>query len=358
MKMFKNIMLATTLFAMNVVDAKQVGSTKARSTGVQSSGAEVQPSRVQEQGLTVQQRQDMLNKQKTEHRAALEKMVQEQDGQNTPSQMSGPVSSKEWREIVRELNSGLPSAQRINEIEQMDLTDDQRTMLSIIEQNILLKRQLVGKTAKEVTEKRQGSRLRGLLSEWWSGEAGDVDSYKNMILAKLYDTERYPTSKEKYPTLKSKQDALKLGIEFFDTVYNDPNIMQKAITIATRVLPKTPDTNPQQRINVLNGKMRKYFKVDLAKLDGLSIEEKIDYLQDYLKKNKAGMKEFVAANITNENVMALLRAIISETDRINMMIASLNSLKAAQEKAQKLAQEANAEQAPISAPQGRPAGGQ
>jgi hypothetical protein len=313
---------------------------------------------VQEQGLTVQQRQDMLNKQKTEHRAAQEKMMQEQAGQNTPSQMSGPVSSKEWNAIVKELNSGLPSTQRINEIEQMDLTDDQRTMLSIIEQNILLKRQLVGKTAKEVTEKRQGSRLRGLLSEWWSGEAGNVDSYKHMILAKLYDTERYPTSKEKYPTLKTKKDALELGIEFFDTVYDDPNIMQKAIKAATRVLPQTPDSNAQQRINVLNGKMRKYFKVDLARLDELPTEKKIDYLQAYLNKNKSGMKEFVAANITNENVVALLRTIISETDRVNTMINSLKSLKAAQEKAQKLAQEVNAEQAPISAPQGNPAGGQ
>lgn len=349
-------MFSTALLVMNVMDAKQLGGAKAQPARVTSAGAEVQPSRVQEQGLTVQQRQEMLNKQKAEYRAAQEQIAQVQAG--APSPMAGPVSSKEWSAIVRELTLGSPSIDRINQIKQMDLTDDQMAMLSIIEQNILLKKQLVvGKTAKVAKKKKQeGNRLRGWFGDWWSGETANVENYKYMILAKLNDAERYPTSKEKYPTLASKQDALNLGIEFFDAQHNDQNIMEKAIKAATQALSQTSDSNAQQRINVLNSKMRKYFKFDVARLNKSLIEDKIIYLENYLKNNEENLKTFVAANITNENVVALLRTIISERARLNTMINSLKSLKAAQEKSQESAQEANAEYVPSKTPQGRPAG--
>jgi hypothetical protein len=351
--MFKNIMLATTLFAMNMVDAKQIGGAKAQPTRVISTTN-------QEQMLLAQQEEalkvERLKQELSEKKAAQERAAQEKGmSVGAPSQTSKIVDLEDWDDMENKfydaLESGnLRTANRI--IRRMDdvtnATSQQKTSLRRIKQ--ILKQQAM--IQAQTTAKKESNPLKGLLGGWWSGETANVENYKNMILAKLDNV-------EKYPTLKSKQDALELGIEFFDGVYNDENIMQKAIIIVMRVLPGIGDTSEQHKtINALNDKMRKYCGVDLTKFDLLSIEEKIAYLQKYLENNKARMKAFIAKEMTDENVVAFLQAIISERERINTMITSLNSLKSAQEKPQELAQEANAEQVPMRAPQGRPAGGQ
>jgi hypothetical protein len=325
MKMFKNMMFVVALLAMNAVDAKQVGGAKTRSTGVQSSGAGVQ-----EQGLSAQQ-QEMLRREAelraaaerkvAEEKAAQERVVQEKRAreQGLPFfsfEASKPVSAAEWNKIVRELTSGdkIPSMYRIKQIKDMNLTDEQQTMLGVMEQTISLRKQLIYERAQAAKIQKGVKSAQGWWSSLFGGEAGTIENYKTMIQNKLADV-------EKYPTLKSKREALKLGIEFFEAGYTDSDIMKTAEEDLEKEIPSGPDT-PTDR---LIAQLRDYCEFNLG--DELSYkisdEDKINYFQEYFTKVKDRMKDFVGKYITNDNAKALLQAIISETERMNTMINSL-----------------------------------
>jgi hypothetical protein len=312
--MFKNVMFVISLLIVGGVSAKQVGNTK-RSPGVQAPATQQQ-----EQGLTVEQRKEMLNKYKAEHRAAQEQMTEGQLNQGAASQGSKVMDSVQWQGIVRELTSRdkIPSPSRINQIKHMNLTDEQLSMLSIIEQNIFLKRQLImEKAATEKQKQKRKQPAKGWYETFFgTSETGEVENYKNMIAEKLDDI-------EKYPTIKSKNEALSLGIEFFEPEYTDINLMRKAQKALINELPKGPETSSEQaQINSLVSKMRHMFGFNL---EDLTMEDnKVKSLEDYFKNLKAGTKEFVVANISDNNAKALLQALISETERINTMIDSLS----------------------------------
>jgi hypothetical protein len=355
MKMFKNIMLVVALLVMNVVDAKQVGGAKAQSARVTTSAANQEKMLLaqQEEALRLEQlKQELAAKKAAEEKVAEEKATQQKKAQeqvSAPSPMAGSVSSEDWDDMEDKFYDAFDAGdfrtanRLIRRMENVtNPTRQQKTSLRRIKQ--FIKQQSI---IQQAQSKKQ-SPLRSAFGRWWSGEAANVENYKYMILAKLNNVERYPASKETYPTLESKEDALKLGIEFFDVQYNDQNIMEKAIKAAKQALSQASDNLEQETINVLNNKMRKQFKFDVEKLDELSTEGKIVYLENYLKNNKAGMKEFVVKEMTDGNVVALSRAIISEIARINAMITSLKSLTTAQAKSQK--------QVPVTVPQGKPSG--
>jgi hypothetical protein len=365
MKRLNNIMSVAALFAISGVNAKQVGGGKVPSRLTQQQEIEglKRKQEIQEREQEIQRKKQLQDERQIEQ--LQEKQEKEQAPHAAaPSQAPQGVSDQEWYDIEDELDSYIDTGklqtavERIKQIQRMNLTRQQRSSLKKTEQNIRLMRQIAERpTTKEQPKRKQP--LRSMFSKWWSGEAGKIENYKYMIKTQLgYAGEKCSillAAAEKYPTSKSKKEAVDLGLEFFSTEYNDPNIMRKALRTLKTTLPTTADKLEQERINVLNDKMRKYFDVNLAELNGLSTEEKITYLKNYLAKSKAGMKDFVKEKITNENVEALLRAITSETDRINTMIKSLESLKVAQEKSTEPVKQVAA---PTQAPQGKPAGGQ
>lgn len=333
MKMFKNIMFAAALLAMNAVDAKQVGGTKARSTGVQSAGTGAQPSGagvqssgagvqssgagVQDQGLTVQQRQEMLNRQKAELRAAQEQRLREQAGQGEAPQVAESVSSQEWEKIEDKLDEYIDAGklhsalERIKKIKHtMKLTSEQKRSLKRTERTIRT-------MAQSALQLRQIEEKKKRKSRGWISDG--VENYKNMIADKLDDV-------EKYPTLQSKKEALEWGMEFFEPGYTDVTTMNKAVRALMSELSSGSETQEQMKINRLINKMRDPFKFNVKdeSFALLPNAEKINYFEDYLKNIKNNTTKFVANNITNDNVRALLKAIISETQRINTMIDSLS----------------------------------
>jgi hypothetical protein len=316
MKITKNIMLAVALLAMSVVNAKQVGGTT----------QPVAAQQLQEQGSNLeyvrQQQQDMMRRD-AERRAAEEKLVQK-SSEGMPSQVSRTVTPEQWNAIMVELTSGkMPSTARINQIKQMNLTVEQRIMLNMIEQNISLKKQLIiEKSEKEKAKqkRKQPAQQTGWFSGWFGTTgAGAIGKYKTMMVNKLDDI-------EKYPTLKSQKEALIWGVEFFEPGYTDMDIMKKAQKALMQELPQGPETTEQAQIDDLVGKMRNYFKFSVEDLldPSSSNADKVTHLQVYLNNMNTDIKGFVVANITDGNVMALLRAIIAENQRITTMIDILS----------------------------------
>src|SRR5579863_5770340 len=309
MKIFKNMMLVVALIAMNGVDAKQVGGAK---RPMVTPSTVTQSSVVQEQGLSARQ-QEMLRREEekkvSEQRAAEEKAAQErvaqerklreQAGKGAAPQVSGPVSSEQWNEMEDQFYNAIDAGnlraahKLITRMENVtNPTHQQKISLRGIK--LSLKQQLIIQRAETAAQqkKKASNRLRSGLGEWWSGQAGKIENYKDMIIAKLDDIEKYPTSREKYPTLQSKKEALNLGLEFFDVQYNDPDIMKKAVEVAQTLPLKfaitKQDEQKQAQINALISALRKHYEFDVEdSLDAsLSNKDKINYLETYLKNIK------------------------------------------------------------------------